>query len=64
MADIKEYMSVRQFAEKIGVTTQAIRKAISDGRIEAERCGEYFVIHRNWLKKMAAKSPQESRGRK
>ena len=55
MTKLSDYFSVRQFAEKLGLTTMAIRKAIKEKRITADKMGDYYVIHKSELKKMKAK---------
>jgi excisionase family DNA binding protein len=39
-----EYLSVKQFADSCTVTTQAVRKMISERRLEAVKMGKQYVI--------------------
>ena len=42
------YWTVTQLAARRGVTVQAIRKAIYEGRIAASKLGHYWLIRRNY----------------
>ena len=37
-------ISVTEFSRRVGVTPQAVRKMISEGRLEAKKIGEQYVI--------------------
>ena len=39
-----EYLSVTQFANSCTITSQAVRKMISERRLEAVKMGEQYVI--------------------
>lgn len=44
-----EYMSVREVAKILGVSRQAICKAIKSGRIKAIRFGNLYKINKEWF---------------
>ena len=44
-----ELLSVTQFADEADITTQAVRKMIAEGRLEAHKIGEQHVIYREKL---------------
>lgn len=44
-----EYMSVREAAKILGVSRQAICKAIKSGRIKAIRFGNLYKINKEWF---------------
>lgn len=45
------YLSVRQFAREIGVTKEAVRKAMKEGRIKAQQVDSVFIIPKSELSK-------------
>jgi len=36
--------SVKELAEKMGISVQAVREKIREGKIAAEKCGSYWII--------------------
>ncbi len=44
ISPLDEYLTVTQLVEKAGVSTQAIRKAIKEERLEAEMKGNQYLI--------------------
>lgn len=46
---LQDYLTVTQAAARKGVTHQAIRLAIAEGRLRASRLGGHWVIHRDDL---------------
>lgn len=44
MAETNQSLTVAQFAERAGVTRQAVLLAVKQGRIKAEKFGSYYVI--------------------
>lgn len=49
MTVLVDYLTVTQAAARKGVTHQAIRRAITEGRLRASRLGGHWVIHRDDL---------------
>ncbi len=49
-------LSVSQFADAAGVTPQAVRKMISEGRLKAAKVGEQHVIAKAELNEYLATS--------
>ena len=49
MVDIKDYLTVPEFAKRAGVTDQAIRKAIADKRVKADKIGRQWLIRKSEL---------------
>jgi len=47
--ELPEALSVSQFAEEACVTPQAVRKMISETRLQAKKLGEQYIILRNEL---------------
>lgn len=46
MATIGSLLGVTQFARKVGVSPQRIRKLIKDGRLRADKYGnKFWLIH-------------------
>lgn len=59
---INEIISVREFAKRVGVVHQSIRKAIEEGHIVkgySENKINYEIALKEWGNRPAAKSPQE-----
>ena len=57
MADIKEYLTIAQAAERLGVSRQAVLKAIKAGRIKAVAIDagnrtSFYLIPKKELKKI------------
>ncbi len=57
MADIKEYLTIAQAAERLGISRQAVLKAVKKGRIEAEAIDagkrtSFYLIPKKELKKI------------
>ena len=50
-----EYMSVREVANILGVSRQAVHKAIKSGRIKAVRFGNLYKINKEWFKEYLEK---------
>ena len=50
MTNIKDYLTVPEFARLAGVTDQAVRKAIAEKRIKAEKVGRQWLIKKRELK--------------
>jgi excisionase family DNA binding protein len=47
-----EYMTMTQFADEVGISRQAVHKAINKGRIKkVERIGEIILIHKSEVTK-------------
>lgn len=47
MKNLTHYMSVRDFAAKVGVSVQAVHKAIKAGRVkDFKRIGYVYLINR------------------
>ncbi len=44
-----ELLSVTEFADEAGISTQAVRKMIAEGRLEAYKIGEQYAIQRDKL---------------
>ena len=54
MANISTYMSIKEFATSIGISVQAVHKAIKKGRIkDFQRVGYVYLISRKEIKKFA-----------
>ena len=51
MVSIKDYLTVPEFAKSAGVTQQAIRKAITEKRVKAEKIGRQWLVKKVELKK-------------
>lgn len=49
---LRDYLSIREYAENRGVTPAAVLRNIKLGRIIAERVGGLYVIHKSQLKYM------------
>ena len=47
--EVSDLLSVTQFADEADISTQAVRKMIAEGRLEAQKIGEQYVIHREKL---------------
>jgi len=59
LVEITDYLTVRQTAEKWGVTARWVQFLVKDGRItEAVRLGNAWLIHKDAVK------PCETRNRK
>ena len=43
----RDYYTVSQLAKKRGVTSQAIRKAIKEGRVPGAKLGHYWLIRKD-----------------
>ena len=50
-SDDKEEISVSEFAREAGITSQAVRKMIAEGRLQAKRLGNQYAIKREDLYK-------------
>ena len=52
MGEIDEYLKMSEFAQKKGVTRQAVRKAIDAGKIKDYRTfGRLTLIHRDEIER-------------
>lgn len=47
-------LSVTQFADEANISAQAVRKMIAEGRLEAHKIGEQYVIYRENLNEYLA----------
>lgn len=45
-----EYMSVKEVCEILGISKQAVHKAIKTGRIKAVKVGRLYRINKEWFK--------------
>lgn len=45
-----EYMSVKEVCEVLGISKQAVHKAIKTGRIKAVKVGRLYRINKEWFK--------------
>lgn len=58
MKNLSKYMSVKEFAAAVGISVQAVHKAIRSGRLKNyERIGFMFLISRNECKSFCKKNP-------
>ena len=55
-----DYYSVKQFAEKLGITAQGVHALMKAGTIQFKRVGFGFCIHKDELEKAKAR---KGRGR-
>jgi len=53
----REYLSVAQVAEMLGITRQAVLKRIRSGRLRATRVGHGYVVPRDALGPAATRDP-------
>jgi excisionase family DNA binding protein len=51
MSNINNYMSVQDFARRADVSEQAIRKAIAEKRVKADKIGRQWLLTKSELKK-------------
>lgn len=52
MADISEYISVAEFAERFKISEEAVRKAIRECRIRnVTKVGKLYAIHKSEILK-------------
>lgn len=50
-----EYMSVKEVCDVLGISKQAVHKAIKSGRIKAVKVGKLYRINKEWFKKYLEK---------
>lgn len=56
MVSVSDLISVSEFAKFKGITSQAVRKAIKEYRIEAVKVGCQWVIKKEELRKLGGKN--------
>lgn len=44
-----EYLTINEISKKLGITRQAISRAIKSGRIKAVRIGKQYRISKEWF---------------
>lgn len=44
-----EYYSIKEICEKLGISRQAISRAIKSGRIKATKIGKQYRIEKKWF---------------
>ncbi len=52
MTKMESYILISEFAEAVGVTVQAIHKAVKQGRIkDTKRMGQFWLIHKSEIQR-------------
>jgi excisionase family DNA binding protein len=59
--DLKQYVTTAEFAAMVGCSTETIKKYCQEGRIEADKIADRWLIHRSQAKTF--KQQQRPRGR-
>lgn len=61
---MENHYSVKQFADKVGLTAQGVHALIKAGTIKAERIGTFYAIPKDELSKaQSRKKPGRPRGK-
>lgn len=62
--NMENHYSVKQFADKVGLTAQGVHALIKNGTIKAQRIGTFYLIPKEEISKAESrKKPGRPRGK-